>query len=76
MKSPDFGSAAGDWAEAPATEFEILKQEVGKFVLVLDTSSSMDVQNVTRFAQLQQSTMRWIQHDISEGSQLGIVSFK
>ena len=78
MESADFAGVGtgGQWDEAPATEFEIIKQEVGKFVLVLDTSSSMDAPNVTRFAQLQQSTMRWIQHDIQAGSQLGIVSFK
>ena len=62
---------------APATTYEILTEESGKFVLVLDRSTSM-INNgdpVTRFEQLKQSTMRWIKHDIRTGSQLGIVSF-
>ena len=79
MQNVDFQNqegSGGEWDIAPETEFEILKQNIGKFVLVLDTSSSMSKPNVTRFEQLKQSTMRWIKYDIDLGSQLGIVSFK
>lgn len=75
MQSPDMNNAAsGTWETAPETEFEILKQAQGKFVLVLDASTSMN--DFSRIDQLKQSTMRWIKYDIQAGSQLGIVSFK
>lgn len=73
MQSADMADGEGDWDTAPETEFQILKQDIGKFVLVLDTSGSM---RGSRFEQLQQSTMRWIKHDIDSGSLLGIVSFR
>ena len=59
----------------PETDFEVIQQEDGKFVLVLDRSTSMDYRGRTRFEYLKQSTMRWIKHDIDDGSKLGIVSF-
>ena len=73
MQSPDMKQGAGDWDIPPETELKILKQDIGKFVLVLDKSGSMDG---SRFEQLKQSTMRWIKHDIDTGSLLGIVSFR
>lgn len=75
-QSPDIGDETLGQDEAPETEFEIYRQEQGKFVLVLDKSVSMENQGSgDRFNQLKQSTMRWIKNDINSGSELGIVSF-
>ena len=75
QQSPDIGTDAMTDQQAPDTIFEILRQDVGKFVLVLDKSISMENNDKTRFEQLKQSTMRWIKNDINTGSELGIVSF-
>ena len=74
IQSPDIDlGAQGTWEIAPDTDFEILRPDEGKFVLVLDKSGSMEAND--RIDYLRQSIMRWIQHDIDSGSKLGLVQF-
>lgn len=58
----------------PATIFNIIQpEESGRFVLVLDRSGSMDDHD--RLQRLQQSSTRWLEFDVEEGTKVGIVSF-
>ena len=59
----------------PETTFTIYKPETGgRFVLTLDKSGSMDEKN--RMTRLKQSTIKWINYELEEGNQLGIVKFE
>ncbi len=58
---------------APPTNFTLLRPVMGDFVLVLDTSGSMD--EYDRIDRLKQSAVKWIQLDLQQGSYLGIVEF-
>ena len=58
----------------PETTFQVLyPDEVGKIVLVLDRSGSM--QDNERLDHLKQSSIGWIQYDVADGTQIGITSF-
>ena len=58
----------------PETTFQVLyPDEVGKIVLVLDRSGSMEDND--RMDRLKQSSTRWIQYDVADGTQIGITSF-
>ena len=58
----------------PETAFQVLyPDEAGRFVLVLDRSGSMD--QYYRMDRLKQSSIRWIQYDVADGTQIGITSF-
>ena len=59
---------------APETQFTILyPDDGGRFVLVLDRSGSMESES--RMDRLQQSSTRWIEYDVTEGTQIGLTSF-
>ena len=59
---------------APETQFTILyPDDGGRFVLVLDRSGSMDEES--RMDRLKQSSTRWIEYDVTEGTQIGLTSF-
>lgn len=53
--------------------FQIVRSTGSRFVLVADTSGSMNDYN--RIVRLYESSRRWIKYDISDGSQLGMVQF-
>ena len=58
----------------PETIFEILSPaEGGRFVLVLDRSGSMGEQKPppTRLDRLQQSSIRWVTYDVTNGTEIG-----
>ena len=58
----------------PETTFQVLyPDEAGIFVLVLDRSGSMD--QYYRMDRLKQSSIRWIQYNVADGTQIGITSF-
>jgi calcium-activated chloride channel regulator 4 len=58
----------------PETEFTILyPDDGGRFVLVLDRSGSMD--DESRMDRLKQSSTRWIEYDVTNGTQIGLASF-
>ena len=58
----------------PETTFQVLyPDEAGRFVLVLDRSGSME--DNERMDRLKQSSIRWIQYDVTDGTQIGITSF-
>ena len=58
----------------PETTFQVLyPDEAGRFVLVLDRSGSMA--DNERMDRLKQSSIRWIQNDVADGTQIGITSF-
>ena len=58
----------------PETKFTILYPESeGRFVLVLDRSGSMDEKQ--RMTRLKQSSIRWINYEVEDGTKIGIVSF-
>ena len=58
----------------PETTFQLLyPDEAGRFVLVLDRSGSME--DNERMDRLKQSTIRWIQYNVADGTQIGITSF-
>ena len=58
----------------PATKFTIMyPDDGGRFVLVLDRSGSMD--DNSRMDRLKQSSIRWIEYDVTEGTQIGLTSF-
>ena len=58
----------------PETTFQLLyPDEAGRFVLVLDRSGSM--QDEARLDRLKQSSTRWIQYNVADGTQIGITSF-
>jgi hypothetical protein len=59
---------------APDTVFTVVRPSEGRFVLVLDVSGSMD--DFDRINRLKQSATRWIRHDITDGTLLGITSFR
>ncbi len=61
---------------APDPMFTVLRPTYGDFVMVLDRSGSMDLNNNGRLDRLKQAAVRWIQLDIQEGSWLGITSFR
>ena len=59
---------------APETKFTILyPDDGGRFVLVLDRSGSMKEES--RMERLKQSSTRWIEYDVTEGTQIGLTSF-
>ena len=59
---------------APETQFTILyPDDGGRFVLVLDRSGSMESES--RMDRLKQSSTRWIEYDVTEGTQIGLTSF-
>ncbi|XP_046656009.1 calcium-activated chloride channel regulator 4A-like [Daphnia pulicaria] len=53
--------------------FQIVRSSGSRFVLVSDTSGSMNDYN--RIVRLYESSRRWIKYDISDGSKLGMVQF-
>ena len=58
----------------PETEFTIMyPDDGGRFVLVLDRSTSMN--DESRMERLQQSSTRWIEYDVPIGTNLGLTSF-
>ena len=58
----------------PATKFTIMyPDDGGRFVLVLDRSSSM--KDESRWERLTQSSIRWIDYDVPIGTQIGLASF-
>ena len=58
----------------PETTFQVLyPDEAGRLVLVLDRSGSM--QDEARLDRLKQSSIRWIQYTVADGTQVGITSF-
>ena len=58
----------------PETQFTILyPDDGGRFVLVLDRSGSMD--DESRMDRLKQSSTRWIEYDVTNGTQIGLASF-
>ena len=58
----------------PETEFTIMyPDDGGRFVLVLDRSGSMN--DKSRMDRLKQSSTRWIEYDVTEGTQIGLASF-
>ena len=61
-----------------ATRFNILRPESGSFVFVLDVSGSMnDYQNngPNRLARVRQAVKKWLQYEVNDGVDGGIVSF-
>ena len=63
---------------APPTTFEVLRPELGYFVMVLDRSGSMAIQEepiTDRIDRLKQSVARWLKLDVQDGSTVGITSF-
>ena len=63
----------------PDTNFTIVRPQEGQFVMVLDVSGSMSTEPnddpPTRLDKLIQSTIRWTQYDIRNGSYLGVTTF-
>ncbi|XP_057365308.1 calcium-activated chloride channel regulator 1-like isoform X2 [Daphnia carinata] len=53
--------------------FQIVRSSGSRFVLVADTSGSMN--DHKRIIRLYESSRRWIKYDISDGSKLGLVQF-
>ena len=59
------------------TQFNILRPESGSFVFVLDVSGSMDdgQGGPDRLSRVRQAVKKWIQYDVNDGVDVGIVSF-
>ena len=58
--------------QPPETNFEIMyPYENGKFVLAIDTSSNMNY----KMDSLQLASNRWIKYLVSNGTEIGIISF-
>ncbi len=70
----------GSFTQIPETKFTILKSGLGRFVMVLDRSGSMDgpsgVPPVSkRINRLKQTAIHWVRLDVQEGSLVGVTSF-
>ena len=81
MRNADFTNVKpmnNSFEVPPKTKFEILSPaEGGRFVLVLDRSTSMnDNRDPTRMERIKQSSIRWIRYDVINGTQIGITSFE
>ena len=76
LQSDDFKTAKPMEDETPPdTIFKILRPQDERFVFVLDVSGSM-VKATKRIDRLKQSTQRWIQHEVGNGSLVGVTSFR
>ena len=74
QESPDFaGVKPMTQKVAPPTKFQILRPEMARFALVLDTSGSMN--NHRRLERVQQSASDWLNFDVQNGSSVAIVTF-
>ena len=58
---------------APPTKFRILRPEMARFALVLDTSGSMNGHR--RLERVQQAAADWLNYDVQDGSSVAIVNF-
>ena len=63
---------------APRTEFNVLRQEEARYVMVLDTSGSMDdnKQGRPRITRMNEAAKNFVQFYVNDGSQLGVTHFK
>ena len=67
-----------DKDDAPETEFNILRQETPRYVMVLDTSGSMGRNTVgrRRIDRMSEAAKNFIEYYANDGSQLGITHFR
>ena len=61
------------------TTFNIVRQEVASVVFVLEVSGSMSPtgndNKADRISRVKQAVKKWLQYEVSDGAQVGIVSF-
>ncbi|CAL4114423.1 unnamed protein product, partial [Meganyctiphanes norvegica] len=70
----DFSDEANPPTDEPMIpNIEVIRQTEAKFVMVLDYSGSMTTNQ--RQEKLQRTAQRWILHEVSQGSLVGIVKF-
>ena len=66
----------------PETLFRVLRPgSTTRYVLVLDTSGSMNDPKEIRFGnprikRLQEASTKWIKYDVNDGDQVGVVRFR
>ncbi|XP_057365309.1 calcium-activated chloride channel regulator 1-like [Daphnia carinata] len=74
-RHPDFAMNNNPPSDILSIEptFQIVRSGGSRFVLVADTSGSMN--NYSRILRLYETSRRWIKYDISDGSKLGLVQF-
>ena len=67
-----------DKDEAPETEFHILRQEEARYVMVLDTSGSMDdnTHGRLRITRMNEAATNFVKFYVNDGSQLGVTHFR
>ena len=67
-----------DKDNVPETEFNILRQEQPRYVMVLDTSRSMRINTVgrKRIDRMNEAAKNFIDFYANDGSQLGITHFR
>ena len=69
-----------DKDEVPETEFHILRQEEARYVMVLDTSTSMDGSHQQhgrpRITRMNEAASNFVQFYVNDGSQLGVTHFR
>ena len=58
----------------PETTFKVLRPGDERFVFVLDVSGSMA--DSDRIGRLKQSSQRWVNFEVRDGSQVGVTSFR
>ena len=62
----------------PETEFHILRQEEARYVMVLDTSGSMDDNKEGRYriTRMIEAATNFVQFYVNDGSVLGVTHFR
>ena len=63
-----------DAVTPPETTFKVLRPGDERFVFVLDVSGSMATSD--RIGRLKQSSERWVNYEVRDGSQVGLTSFR
>ena len=67
-----------DLDNSPDTEFNILTPEEGRYVMVLDISSSMGSNKVgrPRITRLKEVSINFVKYYVKDGSKVGVVHFR